>query len=188
MSSQVDICNGALNQLGASTIISLSDDSKNARMLNQRYDMVRDRVFREHPWNCLLKRVSIAADATAPAYEYSYAYTLPADCLRVLQTFEMRDDVDFKVEGRKILTDALTMKILYVAKITDTTQYDTSLVETLTAALAADIAYGITGSTTMIQIMEERYKEKLKDARFADATEGMPDEIDADCPFIASRF
>ena len=70
MSSQVDICNGALNQLGASTIISLSDDSKNARMLNQRYDMVRDRVFREHPWNCLLKRVSIAADATAPTYEY----------------------------------------------------------------------------------------------------------------------
>jgi hypothetical protein len=80
------------------------------------------------------------------------------------------------------------MKILYVAKITDTTEYDTSLVETLTAALAADIAYGITGSTTMIQIMEERYKEKLKDARFADATEGMPDEIDADFPFISSRF
>jgi hypothetical protein len=40
----------------------------------------------------------------------------------------------------------------------------------------------------MIQIMEQRYKEKLKDARFADATEGMPDEIDSDSPFIASRF
>jgi len=54
--------------------------------------------------------------------------------------------------------------------------------------LAADIAYGVTGSTTIIQIMEERYKSKLKDARFADATEGMPDEIDADSPFIVSRF
>ncbi len=188
MTSQVDIANGALNQIGASTIISLSDDSKNARMINQRYDMVRDRVFREHPWNCLLKRATIAADTATPEYEYSYQYTLPADCIRLLKTFEMQDDVDFKVEGRKIVSDAETMKILYVARITDTTQYDTSLIETLTAALAADIAYGITGSTTMIQIMEERYKEKLKDARFADATEGMPDELDSDYPFISSRF
>ena len=53
MASQVDICNGALNQLGASTIISLTEDSKNARILNQRYEKVRHRVFREHPWNCL---------------------------------------------------------------------------------------------------------------------------------------
>tara|TARA_R100000935_G_scaffold58811_1_gene98164 strand:- start:3520 stop:4086 length:567 start_codon:yes stop_codon:yes gene_type:complete len=188
MTSQVDICNGALNQIGASTIVSLSDDSKNARMLNQRYEMVRDRVFREHPWNCLLKRATLPADTATPEYEYSYQYTLPADCIRVLKTFQMQDDVDFKVEGRKILTDAETVKILYVARITDTTQYDTSLNETLTAALAADIAYGITGSTTIIQIMEQRYKEKLKDARFADATEGMPDTLDADSPFIASRF
>jgi hypothetical protein len=36
--------------------------------------------------------------------------------------------------------------------------------------------------------MEQKYLEKLKDARFADATEGMPDELDADFPFIASRL
>ena len=33
-----------------------------------------------------------------------------------------------------------------------------------------------------------KYLQKLKDARFADATEGMPDEIDSDYPFIASRY
>lgn len=188
MTSQVGICNGALNQLGASTILALTEDSKNARVLNQRYDMVRDKVFREHPWNCLLKRVSLAQDTDKPAYEYTNQYTLPSDCIRVLKTFEMKDNVDFKVEGRKILTNATTVKILYVARITDTTQYDTSLVETLSAAIAADIAYAITGSTTLLQLMEQKYLEKLKDARFADATEGMPDELDADFPFIASRL
>jgi hypothetical protein len=40
----------------------------------------------------------------------------------------------------------------------------------------------------MLQLMEEKYLQKLKDARFADATEGMPDEIDSDYPFIASRY
>jgi hypothetical protein len=30
MASVVEICNGALNQLGATTILSLTEDSKNA--------------------------------------------------------------------------------------------------------------------------------------------------------------
>ena len=35
MASVVDICNGALNQLGASTILTLTEDSKNARLATQ---------------------------------------------------------------------------------------------------------------------------------------------------------
>lgn len=55
MASVVQICNGALNQLGASTILTLTEDSKNARLCNARYENVRDAVFRHHPWNCLQK-------------------------------------------------------------------------------------------------------------------------------------
>jgi len=48
MASVVDICNGALNQLGATTILSLTEDSKNARLCNARYTQVRDALFRSH--------------------------------------------------------------------------------------------------------------------------------------------
>ena len=51
MASVVDICNSALNQIGASNIISLTEDSKAARICNQRYDFIRDYVFLAHPWN-----------------------------------------------------------------------------------------------------------------------------------------
>jgi len=88
MASTVDICNGALNQLGATTILSLTEDSKNARLCNSRFTQVRDAVFRSHPWNCLQKRVELAADTTAPAWGFSYAYTLPADCLRLLRILD----------------------------------------------------------------------------------------------------
>jgi len=37
MASTVDICNGALNQLGATTILSLTEDSKNARLCNNTF-------------------------------------------------------------------------------------------------------------------------------------------------------
>ena len=46
MASIVDICNSALNQIGASNIISLTEDSKAARICNQRFEFVRDSVFR----------------------------------------------------------------------------------------------------------------------------------------------
>ena len=193
MASTVDICNGALNQLGATTILSLTEDSKNARLCNSRYTQVRDAVFRSHPWNCLQERLELAQSTTTPAWGYSFKYDLPGDCLRLLRILDY--DSDHKVEGRSILSNNSSMKILYISRVTDPNQYDENLRETLSAALAADIAYAITSNNTTQQNMIALYQEKLKDARFVDSTEGyntnqedgMADVIDAGT-FINSRF
>jgi hypothetical protein len=193
MASTVDICNGALNQLGATTILSLTEDSKNARLCNSRYTQVRDGLFRTHPWNCLQKILELAVDTTAPAWGFSYAYTLPSDCLRLLRILDY--DSNYKVEGRKILSNTSTMKILYVARITDPNEYDELLRETLSASLAADIAFAVTSNNTTATNMYSLFQDKLKDARFVDSTEGqnvdqdlgMADQIDAST-FINSRF
>jgi len=193
MASVVDICNGALNQLGASTILSLTEDSKNARLCNARYTQVRDSVFRSHPWNCLQKRVQLAADSDTPAWGFTKQYTLPGDCLRVLTILDY--DADYKIEGRKILTDNSTMKILYISRVEDPNEYDELLRETLSAALGADIAYAVTSSNPTATNMYELFQTKLKEARFVDSTEGqnlspdkgMADVIGADT-FINSRF
>ena len=193
MASVVDICNGALNQLGASTILTLTEDSKNARLCNARYTQVRDSVFRSHPWNCLQKRLQLAADSDAPAWGFTKQYTLPADCLRVLTILDY--DADYKIEGRKILTDNSTMKILYISRVEDPNEYDELLRETLSAALAADIAYAVTSSNPTATNMYNLFQSKLKEARFVDSTEGqnlspdkgMADVIGADT-FLNSRF
>ena len=177
MTSVVDICNSALNQMGANNIISLTEDSKNARILNQRFEYVRDTVFRAHPWNCLMRRVVLSPDSTAPAFGFEKQFSLPTDpyCLRVLRLDD--SDLIFRVEGRKILCDDDTINLLYVARITDAAQYDLNLVETLAAALAADTAYAIVGSVSLASNMVELYNRKLSEARFVDATEGMPGAI-----------
>jgi hypothetical protein len=191
--TQKEIYNGSLNQLGATTILSLTENSKNARLCNSRYTQVRDSLFRSHPWNCLQKRVALAADTATPAWGFSSQFTLPADCLRLLRILDY--DSDHKVEGRKILSNASSMKILYVARITDPNEYDELLRETLSAALGADIAYGVTSSNPVAQNMYQLFQDKLKDARFVDATEGqnnspdlgMTDAIEAST-FINSRY
>ena len=166
MASTVDICNGALNQLGATTILSLTEDSKNARLCNSRYTQVRDAVFRSHPWNCLQVRVELASSTTTPVWGYNFKFDLPGDCLRLLKILDF--DSNYQVEGRAILSNNETMKILYISRIEDPNQYDELLRETLSAALGADMAYAITSNNTTSQNMLVTYQEKLKDARFVD--------------------
>jgi len=176
MASVVDMCNSALNLLGASTISALTDDTKNARLVNQRYEPVRNRVFRSHAWNCLHKRVQLARNSTAPVVEYSYAYALPSDCLRVLKihngtTDSIASALDYKLEGRNIVTDEGTVYLIYIALDTDPNNYDTYLQESISHQLAADIAYAVTNNATLANNYMTRADERLREARFTDATE-----------------
>ena len=176
MASAVDIANSALNLLGASTISAFTDDSKNARLINQRYEPVRNRVFRSHAWNCLHKRVQLAQNSTAPVVEYSHAYALPADCLRVLKvhngtTDSIKSAIDYKLEGRNIVTDEGTVFIIYIALDTDPNNYDTYLQESISHQLAADLAYAVTNNATLAEKYMTRADERLREARFIDATE-----------------
>jgi len=176
MASAVDIANSALNLLGASTISAFTDDSKNARLVNQRYDNVRNRVFRSHAWNCLHKRVQLAQNSTAPVIEYSNAYALPSDCLRVLKvhngtTDSIQSAIDYKLEGRNIVTDEGTVYLIYVALDTDPNNYDSYLQESISHQLAADLCYAITNNATLANNYMARADERLREARFIDASE-----------------
>ena len=184
MASVVNICNSALNLIGASTISALTEDTKNARLCNQRYEPVRYRVFRGHNWNCLIKRVELAQNSTAPVMEYTYAYALPSDFLRVLKihngtTDSIAADLDYKVEGKNIVTNHTTVYLAYIALDTDPNNYDVYLREAISHQLAADLAYAITNNATLANNYLTRADERLREARFIDATENSLDTVEA---------
>tara|TARA_R110002020_G_scaffold32217_1_gene99313 strand:+ start:321 stop:899 length:579 start_codon:yes stop_codon:yes gene_type:complete len=184
MASVVNMCNSALNLLGASTISALTDDTKNARLCNQRYEPVRNRVFRSHAWNCLHKRVQLAQNSTAPVVEYDHAYALPSDCLRVLKihngtTDSIATSLDYKLEGRNIVTDIDTIFLIYIALDTDPNNYDTYLRESISHQLAADLCYAITNNASLANNYMVRADERLREARFIDATENSLGTVEA---------
>ena len=184
MASVVNICNSALNLIGASTISALTEDTKNARLCNQRYEPVRNRVFRGRNWNCLIKRVQLAANSTDPVMEYAKSYALPSDCLRVLKihngtTDSIASDLDYKIEGKNIVTDETTVYLVYIALDTDPNNYDVYLREAISHQLAADLAYAITNNATLANNYMTRADERLREARFIDATENSLDTVEA---------
>ena len=182
MATEVSICANALRRLGDDPIVSLTDDTERARLCNAFYSEARDEVLRSHPWNFAITRQQLSQLSATPLYQYSYQYALPTDpfCLRVLE-MEYSDYV-FKIEhlagtGRVLLTDEGTAKIIYIARITDTAQFDSLFIDTLTAKLSVDLAYPVTGSVQLQQNMQKLFESKLRESRSVDGQEGFQDDL-----------
>ena len=185
MATEVSICSNALRRLGDDPITSLTDDTERARLCNAFYADARDACLRSHPWNFAITRASLAQLSATPVYGFDYQFALPTDpfCLRVL-AMEFEDYV-FKVEnlstqGRVLLTDQETAKIIYIARVTDTTLFDSLFVDTLVAKLAADLAYPVTNSLKVQEQMYRLFQLNLSEARSIDGQEGFIDDLVSD--------
>lgn len=171
MASKVAICNRALIEIGANTIVSLSEDSEEARRCSVVYDECRQTILRDNPWNFATKQASLARLSTAPLFDFQYAYQLPSDCLRVMRT---KDNSRHKIVGRTVHSDEESLYIEYIADIDDPNVYDGMFREALSLLIAYKLAYATTASTSMAQDRYQVYLNALSRARGVDAQEGTP--------------
>lgn len=183
--SAVQICSNALLLLGAQTINAFNEDNDRAKLASNLWENCRDAVLRGHPWNCAVKRVQLAADVDAPAFEWAYQYTLPGDWLRTLSVGEEGEIIAYQMESGKILCDE-EVKLRYIWKNTNVTTWDSMLVEAVTAYMAFTMAYPITKSASVQDAMANAYQFKLKQARAVDGQENPPEQV-GDYPFLDAR-
>jgi hypothetical protein len=190
MASEVSICNDALQLLGAERIVSLTEDSVNARECNACYAEKRDLELEKHRWKFAITRTTLAPDATEPDFDFAYAYVLPAGCLRVLMP--ARPYLDWQIEDHNGATAILTnegtsLEVVYVKQITD----PNLMVPTFRAALAARMAIQmcerITQSNTKMGTARDSYKEAINEARRTNALQRIADEAPEDTWVSARR-
>jgi hypothetical protein len=182
MTSVVSICNLALVRVGHTPITALNEEGKGALACNANYEPCRDATLRAHPWNFAIRRVSLAQLSTTPAYEFAYEYQLPTDFLKIIRTQDEAASVwsEYRIEEGKLRTNAGTVKIEYIAKITDPNKFDPLFVDVLATRIAAEISTWLTDTSTSTQRLWEVYDAKLREARGVDAQEGTPRDIIAD--------
>lgn len=199
MASKTEVANRALVKLGEKRITSIDDDNKPARTLSSMFDRVRDAELRKRRWSFAIKRAQLAADSDAPAFGYSAQFTLPVDCLRVLQVSEngfgpdlsdLRSDIaPYAIEGRKLLIDASAgsaLPLRYIAAIADTTQWDALFIEVIACKLAIEACETLTGSTDKRRQAWEEYRHAIAEAVRANAIE-MPSRAVHDDTWVTAR-
>jgi hypothetical protein len=188
-SSETAIMNSALVKIGAERIVTPDDDSNRARLVKNQYPLVRDHLLRGHPWKFATARALLTALVPTPdnVWDYSFAFTLPSDCMRVLKT-DLQDLDVWNVEnGRQLVANQNPVRIQYVKRVTDVAQFDDNFCEVLAWGLAADIAYALTQSTQQKESAEKSYQRALAEARSFNAQQGSPPRVVADQVFN-SRF
>lgn len=194
--SSASIANRALQMVGASAILSLEDNSPEARAANNCYDACRRAELRAHRWNFARKRALLAPSAEPPAFGYSYRFPLPVDCLYVPLTRDW--DSDWHLEGRAILTNAgnspasanppagAVLALAYIADTTDAPSFDPLFCEALAARMAVEMVERLTQSNQKAAGMQDKYKFAIAQAASANAFEQLAQDPPED-GWIAAR-
>jgi hypothetical protein len=185
--SVVSICSNALLMLGAQPINDLTENTDRARLASNLFEPVRNYVLRRHPWNCATTRVALAPDVTAPAFDWSYQFTLPADFMKALSVGEEGCEVDYKIESGKLLCDDNPALFRYIWRNENPATWDDMLVWGMTMSMKAAFAYPITQSTSLEQLIEGALVDVLRQARAVDGQDGTPDTL-GDSPLLQARM
>lgn len=192
MPSETDLLNDALGQIGATPITAIDDGTVNANHCQRFYPTLRDGLLRTAHWNFAMKRVELAQEAVAPAFEFAYSYALPGDpyCLKVVEyngdnpatgdgtdltLLEARQLTKWRVEGRKLLTNDGTVKIVYVARITNPDEWDPIFYQLVSTWLAAKLANAIAKDNAMAKALLAQAVEIL--LPFAAAVDGQEGSV-----------
>lgn len=185
MATELGIVNSALIKLGVETISALPGTTRQGAIANEQYSKLRDELLYEHPWNFAMKRATLTATASTPEFEFSYEYSLPADCLRVWAT-QYEEDF-YQVEGTKLYSNYSDLKIRYISKVTDASLFSPQFSELLSLKISADLAFVFVQSNSLKATLLQEYSLKLRDARSHDAQEN-PSYYLTDDVFIKSRY
>lgn len=191
VTSVTQIQNSALIKLGAERIISEDDNSNRAKLVKEQYPKVRDMLLRSHPWKFATYRATLAEVTPKPdtVFDFDHVFALPADCLRVIETSLTAVNYlsRWQIEGRQLMCDSEAVTIKYIGRVADVSQFDDNFCEVLALALADDISYAITQSTSLRDSIKKDYNSALMVARSFNAQQGSVQRVEAE-EFINSRY
>lgn len=169
MATKVSISSNALMLLGDQPINDFTDTSTRALLASNLWEFTKDAMIRSHHWACCTKRVQLAPDNTPPVFQFGYAFNIPGDCLAVLSIDAFEYPVTHKVEGTQILTNDNPIYLRYIFRNDIVESWDAGLVDIMTSAMAAAMAYPITRDAKMKKYYESEVFGKLRKIRAVDS-------------------
>ncbi len=186
MPSSTELVNLALIRVGGERITDLNDqNSTEAVIANVIYNNTRRALLRSHVWRFAIKKIELAQLVDAPEFEFTYAYSLPSDFIRIRQVYNPNSN--WQVIGNQIHTDDNELFLEYVADITDVNLFDPLFSELFTLKLAYELAYKINADSSIKNQLMQEYQIKLKES-VAISSKEQSNRIIGDGPWNNHRY
>lgn len=184
VNSEVDICNLALLDCGASFITSLTEESVEGRMCALLYPVTRDLLLRKRKWNFATKQI-VPTKIAGSFGKFTDAFQLPQDCVKVVGLIDSPFE-EYKEVGSVLYTMGGTNQIEYISNDVPVGRYDALFVDAFVAELAAKMIYKFNQSTNAQSAKVAKAKDTLREASNADSQIGTMRELEQDV-FLQSR-
>lgn len=157
--SKTSIMNMALDLVGASNIISPTDNTKAARAMNRAWQPTLDLLLEKHAWSFAIKRTGLAETVATPDYEYSHQFALPLGCLRPLDVWPK--NVKWKREGAYVVCNASAIRLRYVSSIIDPNEFTETFSGLLALALAKQTCFKLSQNRAKTAELNEEFKKQF---------------------------
>ena len=164
ITSVIDICNMALDYCNVKNLTSLEEDTKQSTICARWYDTVRKSLLLNLNASFSIKRAILPEVVNHKiAYGYKKAYSLPSDCLQVLNLDSPTDDKYYQIEGEYLYCDKNDneqIKIRYIADIKDVTKFDAEFCDCLALKLAEKICLPLTEDIEKANMLKQFAQQK----------------------------
>lgn len=158
--SKTDIINKSLTLVGAAPVISIDDDSNNARTLSRVYESALRYVLSECKWNFATKRANLSSVVNTLDFDdvgESNVYQKPTDMIRIYSTNP--PTALWREEGDYVISDSSGLGVRYVYYLDTPSKYPMYFIEAFIDKLASDIAYAIVNSATSAEKFIDKYEK-----------------------------
>lgn len=169
---KLDVINRALWMIGLPPAAALNDSDWEAGV---DFPHAVQEVLRSHAWGFAQNIVALPQAGT-PVAGFEHAYTLPSDCIRVIDCRICSDwraprAQHMRVIGKKLYCNIAPCYLRYVTDVQDPELWPTDFAQAVASRIAADIAGLHTQTAGKKAEAEASYARSLATARANDAAE-----------------
>lgn len=182
MSSETDVANVALRLIGQTTITSRTDGSPNGNIIDDIFDDIRDDLLRYSPWNFATKRVELSKSSTTPAFEFDFAFPLPADWIRTMTVHNndagygtLLHRMELINNQRSIVASSDQIFLRYVYREKDPNVWSSDFRRCVSLAIGRDLAVPVASSNKLQEQLNKQFNRTMARARSSDAIGASPE-------------
>lgn len=187
--TKTDIINKALTLVGAAPVISIDDDTENARVLSRVYEISLRSILSECKWNFATKRANLSSIVNTLDFEdvgESNVYAKPTDMVRIFSVNPV--NASWREEGDYIITDSSDFGVRYVYFLDTPSKYPSYFLDALVDKLCSDIAYAIVNSASLAETFLKKYEGvSLPKAVSSNSQTGVQQTLQDDA-WVMSKF
>jgi hypothetical protein len=178
ISSPFDIISYATRKLGGQTVQSFLDDTEEARVSAQIYEIARDQELESYPWNFTTQTIELNRLVDPPVDpNWSFQYTLPVNLTRVLYAMDASGvPRKWRLESNRILSNEQRVLLKYQGVVPES-EFPTYFANLLASRMFYELAEPLIGDAGTISRAFQEYTLMQRKARQIDAQQNLNEPL-----------